>query len=158
MAGIGAFLLCGIIGSLAGGNDQQPAVGTEPTEAAQPTVTAPAVTATPLDDPAGLLDTPTEAVVSPTVAPEQPTGTAEPTATDAPTATNEPSATRRPALPTATARPAAATNLDTNGADLYNCGDFDTWEEANAVFQANLPGDPNKLDNNDDGIPCESLR
>jgi hypothetical protein len=52
---------------------------------------------------------------------------------------------------------AAPRSLDTAGADLYNCSDFATWDEANAVYQANLPGDPNHLDSDGDGIPCESL-
>ena len=54
--------------------------------------------------------------------------------------------------------PAENSGLNTGGRDLYNCGDFATWAEANAVYQANLPGDPNKLDANDDGSPCDSLR
>lgn len=38
-----------------------------------------------------------------------------------------------------------------------NCDDFDTQEEAQAVFDAD-PSDPNGLDGNDnDGIACESL-
>jgi hypothetical protein len=48
-------------------------------------------------------------------------------------------------------------DLNTHGADVYNCADFATWDEANAVYQANLPGDPNDLDRDNDGIPCESL-
>ncbi len=48
-------------------------------------------------------------------------------------------------------------NLNTHGANVYNCSDFATWDEANAVYQANLPGDPNDLDRDNDGIPCESL-
>jgi len=40
---------------------------------------------------------------------------------------------------------------------VYNCADFATWDEANAVYQANLPGDPNDLDRDNDGIPCEGL-
>lgn len=54
--------------------------------------------------------------------------------------------------------PAESSGVNTAGRDLYNCGDFATWAEANAVYQANLPGDPNKLDANDDGLPCDSLR
>jgi hypothetical protein len=46
----------------------------------------------------------------------------------------------------------------TNGQDIYNCSDFATWSQANAVYQANrVDGDPNKLDSDGDGIPCESL-
>jgi len=40
--------------------------------------------------------------------------------------------------------------------DAYNCGDFDTYAEAKAYFDA-VPGDPSRLDNDGDGIPCESL-
>jgi len=54
--------------------------------------------------------------------------------------------------------PAESSGLNTGGRDQYNCGDFATWAEADAVYQANLPGDPNKLDANDDGSPCDSLR
>ena len=44
------------------------------------------------------------------------------------------------------------------GSDL-NCSDFETWEEANAIFiQAGGPSsDPHRLDGNNDGIPCQSL-
>ena len=40
--------------------------------------------------------------------------------------------------------------------DQYNCGDFSTCAEVMAVFTA-CPGDPNRLDGDDDGTPCESL-
>lgn len=51
----------------------------------------------------------------------------------------------------------AANPWYTNGQDLYNCGDFNHWSEAKAVLDANAPGDPNGLDADNDGIPCESL-
>lgn len=38
-----------------------------------------------------------------------------------------------------------------------NCGDFRTWQEANAFFLSAGPGDPHHLDSNHDGVPCESL-
>ena len=40
-----------------------------------------------------------------------------------------------------------------------NCSDFETWIEANEFFlQAGGPeSDPHRLDNDSDGIPCESL-
>ncbi len=40
-----------------------------------------------------------------------------------------------------------------------NCGDFETWVEANEFFlRAGGPeSDPHRLDNDNDGIPCESL-
>jgi beta-lactamase superfamily II metal-dependent hydrolase len=40
--------------------------------------------------------------------------------------------------------------------DQYNCGDFSTCAEVMAVFNA-CPGDPNRLDGDHDGVPCESL-
>ena len=51
----------------------------------------------------------------------------------------------------------AARLINTGGRDLYNCVDFATWAAANAVYRANLPGDPNQLDEDSDGIPCEDL-
>jgi LysM repeat protein len=49
-------------------------------------------------------------------------------------------------------------SLSTNGQDLYNCASFGSWEEAQAVLEANLPGDPNLIDTNGNGIACEALR
>lgn len=46
----------------------------------------------------------------------------------------------------------------THGADLWDCRDFLTWEQALTVYQANLPDDPNLIDFDGNGIPCESLR
>lgn len=37
-----------------------------------------------------------------------------------------------------------------------NCSDFDTREQAQAVLDED-PSDPNYLDGEGDGIPCESL-
>lgn len=45
----------------------------------------------------------------------------------------------------------------TNGADLWNCSDFETWEQAKRVYDANLPNDPNLIDFDRNGVPCESL-
>ncbi len=53
-----------------------------------------------------------------------------------------------------------STNADASSqypsGDAYNCGDFATYAEAKAYFDA-VPGDPSKLDNDGDGFPCESL-
>lgn len=38
-----------------------------------------------------------------------------------------------------------------------DCGDFATWQQAQAVLDA-TPGDPHRLDGDQDGIACESLR
>lgn len=37
-----------------------------------------------------------------------------------------------------------------------NCDDFDTWEEAQAVYDE-YPDDPYGLDHDSDGIACETL-
>ncbi len=39
-----------------------------------------------------------------------------------------------------------------------DCGDFSTWEEAQAFYEAAGPGDPHRLDGDRDGIACEGLR
>lgn len=41
--------------------------------------------------------------------------------------------------------------------DAYNCGDFASQAEAQAVLRAD-PGDPNHLDADRDGIACERNR
>ncbi|MWG34800.1 nuclease [Halomarina oriensis] len=38
----------------------------------------------------------------------------------------------------------------------YNCGDFDTQEQAQTVLE-DEPGDPHRLDGDGDGVACESL-
>lgn len=47
--------------------------------------------------------------------------------------------------------------LNTAGQDLYDCANFATWEDAQAVYRANLPGDPNGLDANGNGIACDTM-
>ncbi|MBE9158020.1 thermonuclease family protein [Nodosilinea sp. LEGE 06152] len=61
-----------------------------------------------------------------------------------------------PPAPAATA-PAAAPNLPTCVSSDCDCGDFATWEQAQAVLNAS-PGDPHRLDGDSDGVACESLR
>ncbi|HJM88084.1 MAG TPA: hypothetical protein QF624_00460 [Dehalococcoidia bacterium] len=46
----------------------------------------------------------------------------------------------------------------TRGLDLWNCSDFETWEQALTVYEANLPNDPNLLDFLNTGVPCQYLR
>lgn len=62
-------------------------------------------------------------------------------------------------IPTITFKPTSTIDpsLNTGGVDQYDCDDFATWEDANAAYRANLPGDPNRLDQDNDGIPCEML-
>lgn len=79
----------------------------------------------------------------------------EPNATEAP-----PTATRPAPEPTATANPATATPTllyDPDGPDR-NCGDFETWQQAQDFYlAAGGPGsDRHRLDNDGDGIACES--
>jgi competence protein ComEC len=54
--------------------------------------------------------------------------------------------------------PTAATPVPTIDClrNQYNCSDFSTCAEVMAVFNA-CAGDPNQLDGDSDGIPCESL-
>jgi hypothetical protein len=42
------------------------------------------------------------------------------------------------------------------GANIYNCSDFSTQEEAKSVYDSDT-SDPNNLDGDGDGIACESL-
>lgn len=73
-----------------------------------------------------------------------------------------PSATRRPrhtatSAPRDTAIPvstAAATQTWQCTGDVYNCGSFANRNELLSYFNA-CPGDPSKLDQDGDGVPCE---
>lgn len=89
-----------------------------------------------------------EAESTPTPIPSEssPTPTATATATPEPPVVIEPTATP------------AAVQYFTDGRDRYNCKDFDSWEEAQTAYEANLPGDPNKIDIDRNGIACEALR
>jgi hypothetical protein len=46
----------------------------------------------------------------------------------------------------------------TDGRDLYSCQHFDSWAQAQALYEANLPGDPNRIDGDGNGVACEKLR
>jgi len=67
--------------------------------------------------------------------------------------------TRAPALPTVSAP--SVTGFDptryVGQGDRYNCGDFTSQAQAQAVLRAD-PRDPNKLDGDGNGIACESSR
>jgi hypothetical protein len=180
--GIGLFVLCCAFSlpfSLVNGPQRTPPVqqaaaisGPRPTtdEAAAPSSAPATMAQSPTTEPTATQEpTATHTATAtrmPTNTPEPtipPTNTPEPTATPEPTP--EPTATPEPPPPpTATPEPpqqivAPASNpLNTDGANLYNCGDFSNYQEALAVYKANLPGDPNDLDRDNDGIPCESLR
>ena len=79
--------------------------------------------------------------------------TASPTARPA---TSAPAATPSPAR---TAAPAAVAGFDATRyigqGDRYNCADFASQAQAQAVLRAS-PADPNRLDTDRDGIACES--
>ena len=79
--------------------------------------------------------------------------TAEPT----PEPTAAPTAEPEPVIEEPAPAPAPPQYV-TDGRDRYSCSDFDSWEEAQAAYEANLPGDPNKIDIDRDGIACEALR
>jgi endonuclease YncB( thermonuclease family) len=85
-------------------------------------------------------------------------GVATATPLPAPTVTLLPAPTATPApAPTATPRPAAGfdpTRYIGQG-DRYNCADFRSQAEAQAVLRAD-PRDPNRLDADRDGIACEN--
>ena len=71
----------------------------------------------------------------------------------APAATSEPTPEPTPAFPATLLGKAVVTD----GADLWNCTDFESWEQAQMVYEANLPDDPNILDFDANGTPCDSL-
>lgn len=53
--------------------------------------------------------------------------------------------------------PAATSDLPVCVSSDCDCGDFTTWEQAQAVLNAS-PSDPHGLDGDSDGVACESLR
>lgn len=66
-------------------------------------------------------------------------------------------ATAATAPPPSSAMFVSGAALDTAGVDLYNCRNFASWEQAQAVYLASGPGDPNRIDTDRDGTACESL-
>lgn len=120
--------------------------------------------------PPGNLYLPLVASIDPSIPPDATaTPTPRPTATR-PTATATPlnTATRTP-LPTSTPRPTAANTATATataavgyvcGYDAYNCSDFGTRGEAQAVYDycvARGAGDVHRLDQDGDGEACEAL-
>jgi hypothetical protein len=47
---------------------------------------------------------------------------------------------------------------DLRRGNRFNCSDFRSWRDAQAVFEASGPGDPHRLDGDRDGVACEALR
>lgn len=64
-----------------------------------------------------------------------------------------PAVTPSPAAPSPTTAPSSLPPCTSGDCD---CGDFTTWEQAQAVLDA-FPGDPHRLDGDNDGVACESL-
>ena len=73
-------------------------------------------------------------------------------------ATPEPAITKGPEPEPAPVLMLFGKPIVTDGADLWDCRDFRTWEQAMTVYQANLPDDPNFIDFDANGVPCETLR
>jgi hypothetical protein len=77
-----------------------------------------------------------------------------------PTARREPCATHQPACdgPLVSAGEASAQTFDPSTylgqGDAYNCADFTSQADAQAVLRAD-PSDPKRLDADKDGIACE---
>ena len=73
--------------------------------------------------------------------------------------TSSPTSATTAATPTPMPSPDGELRYDPDGPDR-DCGDFDTWEEAQAFYiAAGGPGaDRHRLDSDDDGIACASLR
>ena len=92
-----------------------------------------------------------------------PTNTPRATASSTPTRTPKPTATAKPTKtpkPTATATRVPPGNCSTCAADVYNCSDFGSQEDAQACFDYcwDLTGrDVHGLDSDNDGEACESL-
>jgi hypothetical protein len=53
---------------------------------------------------------------------------------------------------------AASTTISLGQGGDLDCGDFSSWEEAQAFYESQGPGDPHRLDADSDGIACETLR
>lgn len=62
-----------------------------------------------------------------------------------------------PAPAPALTSPGFDASLYVGQGDAYNCADFTTQADAQAVLRAD-PGDPNGLDRDKDGVACESNR
>ena len=120
-----------------------------------PTPTSLPVPPTPTHVPS--TSTPTPVLPSPTPVPSTPTPVAATPTSVPPTPT--------PILPTPTISPEETptpsphpTPPELEEPDR-NCSDFDTWQDAQAFYKAagGPDSDPHNLDNNGDGIACESL-
>lgn len=147
-----------------GGSDTTEPTSTTPTPSPTESLTPTTETATPMTTAATPSLTSTTRTTEPPAPPS--TETATPVATPEPTpvATPEPTPVETPEPtpeatpePTPTQEPVELPPPSGDSSDPYDCSDFDTWEQAQAVLE-NTPGDPSDLDREGDGIACESLQ
>lgn len=140
----GLVAAIGLLGGGAGAthDDGPPLTPAFPVAGAEPAMTA---TAAPTREAAM---TPTEAASPFVFATPLALATATPSAGATPSPLSQPRVTSGP----------GGGPLDTAGANRYNCTDFDSWEQAVAVFRASGEADPNLLDTDGNGIPCEELK
>jgi hypothetical protein len=139
--------------ALAGGSDEPPQVaqaGREPS----PTRAAPTVRPTNTTAPASSTALPLERRETATAVPLVPSSTPPPPATSTPPPPAPTSAPTNP--PPAPTQPPPSQGQTYPPGDAFNCSDFTTYAQAKAYLDA-VPGDPSKLDQDKDGIPCESL-
>lgn len=120
------------------------------TTAAMTSTPQPPSTTTATATPPATTTTTLTSTATPTPTPTPPT---TPTATPASTPTPTPAPT-----PTATPTEETVETPPPNGppSDPYDCSDFDTHAQAQAVLDEN-PDDPSGLDGDGNGIACESL-
>lgn len=81
-------------------------------------------------------------------------------AEDSPAAASEVALTEPPSVEPTAPPPAMLLGklIVTNGKDLWDCADFETWDQAKLVYEANMPQDPNILDFFVTGVPCADLQ
>ena len=114
----------------------------------------PEPTTTPVPTP---LATPSP--VSTAVPAPRPSPTSLPTAVPSPTPSPSPTAAAPSPIPIPTESPQSDFDPQQylGQGDEYNCGDFEFQWQAQAVLDADS-SDPNKLDRDEDGTACESLK
>ena len=165
-AGLIYVLLIGsCLSVLACGGDEESnsASGAAPTARVEATATpvllatiaaTPEPTATPVRTPPA-----TPSPVPTAVPPPKPSPTAMPTAVPSPTPSPAPAAATPSPIPIPTAPPQSdfGPQQYLGQGDEYNCGDFEFQWQAQAVLEADS-SDPNKLDRDEDGTACESLK
>ncbi|MDP2328082.1 MAG: hypothetical protein Q8M79_08335 [Dehalococcoidia bacterium] len=59
--------------------------------------------------------------------------------------------------PDVAAETGAVSPFFTNGADRYNCRDFSSYADAQEALRVNRPGDPNRIDMNNNNQACEDF-